>query len=36
LKFIEGAGHSSSIEQPERVNEALLAFYAQHFPETMN
>lgn len=35
LKFIEGAGHSSCIEKPERVNEALMAFYHQHFPETL-
>lgn len=35
LKFIEGAGHSSCIEKPQQVNEALLSFYQQHFPKTL-
>ncbi len=26
LKVIEGAGHSSSIEEPEKINQAILAF----------
>jgi len=30
LKFIDGAGHSSTIEQPEAVNAALVPFVREH------
>jgi pimeloyl-ACP methyl ester carboxylesterase len=35
LKFIEGAGHSSCIEEPLHINAAMDEFFSQQFPKTM-